>query len=558
MQDGIDAEEIAEQLIAAARSGKWEQLIGLLDESYIDLMGLDYAADIVRLYDALPSDVAQSSFWINVAGSVACEMTRDYSRQYAFLKNTEAFDAAETQGALAVESHRGAARAGLSGTRMMKSYHNGDFEASILEGMKTLAFLEEDEIHGQSSILCMLGIACFAQGDAEAARNYWRKGGNAAMLAGWTYTICLDQFGVAMAHYTCNRLSDAEAACKRVITISDLGSQPISSSCYAHLLLARIHYERNELEAALHQLDLAHEIALSANERLFFLDEETARAHVECALGKTDSAIDRANRCMAKFARLTRHEGLEGARSMMASIWSHAGFAHAAADCLDAYWDFEPTASVDDNTARKLIETGLYGHDFRNVWRPSPLLEFARLRIQEHRTAGLDAWLARAQASANARGHVRLALKAAVLRALCAYSEDDIDSALEKLSNALILAETERCVRMFADEGKPMEELLDLAFRKRMHSRFMAELRDAMRTERAGADPSARGPLRFTRREVDVIRLLVEGYGNADIAKRLYLSLSTIKNHIHSIYTKLGVRNRAEAIARIHDLGLLE
>ena len=48
-------------------------------------------------------------------------------------------------------------------------------------------------------------------------------------------------------------------------------------------------------------------------------------------------------------------------------------------------------------------------------------------------------------------------------------------------------------------------------------------------------------------RQREIVELVVEGLSNAEIAGRLYLSESTIKQHLHAVYKVLGVRNRTEA-----------
>jgi DNA-binding NarL/FixJ family response regulator len=60
--------------------------------------------------------------------------------------------------------------------------------------------------------------------------------------------------------------------------------------------------------------------------------------------------------------------------------------------------------------------------------------------------------------------------------------------------------------------------------------------------------PDTETPQRLTRRELDVIGLLVEGLSNREIAQRLGLSEQTVKNHIARIMAKVEVRNRVELV----------
>jgi len=54
-----------------------------------------------------------------------------------------------------------------------------------------------------------------------------------------------------------------------------------------------------------------------------------------------------------------------------------------------------------------------------------------------------------------------------------------------------------------------------------------------------------------TAREREILRLVDEGLSNKEIAARLFIQVATVKNHVHNILDKLGVRRRGEAAARM-------
>lgn len=55
--------------------------------------------------------------------------------------------------------------------------------------------------------------------------------------------------------------------------------------------------------------------------------------------------------------------------------------------------------------------------------------------------------------------------------------------------------------------------------------------------------------VRITRREAEILALMTEGLSNKQIALQLSIELPTVKNHVHNILEKLGVRTRAQAVA---------
>jgi len=76
--------------------------------------------------------------------------------------------------------------------------------------------------------------------------------------------------------------------------------------------------------------------------------------------------------------------------------------------------------------------------------------------------------------------------------------------------------------------------------------------------ENTGPSIQDRILLKLSAREREVLRLVAEGYPNAEIARKLVLSEKTIRNHVSNIYAKLQINSRGEAIVLAHKFGLVK
>ena len=92
------------------------------------------------------------------------------------------------------------------------------------------------------------------------------------------------------------------------------------------------------------------------------------------------------------------------------------------------------------------------------------------------------------------------------------------------------------------------ESLLAPAVTKRLIERYVSRPpADTVRRERFAE---------LTERELEVLKLLTRGLSNVEIGERLFLSAATVKTHVTRVLSKLGVRDRVQAVVLAYESGL--
>ena len=191
----------------------------------------------------------------------------------------------------------------------------------------------------------------------------------------------------------------------------------------------------------------------------------------------------------------------------------------------------------------------------------------ARVFIARKKLDGAIRLLSGLEETARSAGRAGRLIEIMILKALALQAAGDTAQADIALAKSLALAEPSGYVRVFLDEGQPMQMLIArwLAHAGSSHTRdyaihllshFDAEPRVVTATnEKVSATGTLVEPL--SQRELEVLHLIALGRTNQEIAQQLIVSPGTVKAHTASIYRKLDVANRTEAVARARQLGIL-
>lgn len=314
-----------------------------------------------------------------------------------------------------------------------------------------------------------------------------------------------------------NDLESAEAHLSESIAYARQWSE---MACFdSHLALASVSQAQGKLEAARSDLQIAWEIARKSEfTKLDDLVVDLQQAHFYIIQGDLAAAMH-----WAENRRLLSDISLE---------------------------QKPPTEEAQDYVSVHLRK---YEH-----------IVLAHLFIHQDRAAEALDLLAPLLEKAKQLGRIDLMISIQVLRAMAFDLEGQDAQALDSLAEALLLAEPGGYIRTFLDEGEAMARLLRRAASQGLATGYVTKLLDAFDVEisaERGATPETvtAQPLvdPLSERELEVLRLLASGLTNPEIADELIVAVSTVHSHCKSIYSKLNVHRRWDAVQRAQELDIL-
>jgi LuxR family maltose regulon positive regulatory protein len=359
--------------------------------------------------------------------------------------------------------------------------------------------------------------------------------------------VCYDLGEVRRAQ---GNLDAAAATCRQALEAAGESSQTALTGL-AHVGLAQVLYERNDLDAAL---------------------DHATRGVTLCRQLASSPALAAG---LAVVARIRHaHGDAAGALEAMGEA-GQAGLSPQVVALLNPVPSQRARLLLAQGdiraAARWATAAGLRPDDEPDYPREPAYLVLARVLLARKDPGPALTLLQRLLDAAASQDRTGSIIEIQALRALALAARGDHASALGALAEALTLARRHGYVRVLADEGSPMRALLarlsaarpgQQPAARRIDPGYLAALlracgqADATPPRRPAAGPPGLAePL--TGRELEVLRLLAAGRSNQRIARDLVVALDTVKKHVTHVLGKLGAGNRTEAAARARQLGLI-
>ncbi|MBT8338721.1 MAG: hypothetical protein HKP58_05475 [Desulfatitalea sp.] len=340
------------------------------------------------------------------------------------------------------------------------------------------------------------------------------------------------------------RLRQAEAALDEAF--HSLNEKP-NKAPFKYLLylpMARVLYLRNDLENAMEYVFLSLRYTEHMDLLCETLEANELLSSIYLAMGQVDKAIQYAlkTQLLAKNAGVRRF--IARTDAFVSTVFAAKG-------------DFRFIEKWSGKRNLKADET------FSILFAMECQAEAARLVAQgRYREAGK--LLEGLHRRCLKRNLMELVLEIDIHRAAILDALNDLEKAKIVMEQALIFSETEGYIRPFVDKASFISQILANTAAHLSNTTCSSHVKTICQacgvktyTPRSSKHFTMNGHNNgITPREIEILKLIGDGYRNAEIAERAFISLNTVKTHTKHIYEKLNVKCRMQAIIRAKELNL--
>lgn len=546
-----------------ARASAWYEQHGLLDQAIETAIAAQQFSRAAALIERLLDRRRQPEFytfrlWVEQLSQevLGAHPTLCFEYALALLFTSDRYAASttaqlETPLRVAEETWRREENdAGLGqvlALRALSALWQSDFARAFTLARESLQLLSEDDVFWRGSDLIIVGIEESLAGRMETAQNALIE---ARALSGAALNIhgVLAATGLLADVYVCQGEFDQAIQLYQQVQQEAVGSEDmLDDQGTAALGLSTIAYERNDLDAAEREATRALELGTRrANDQLM-VHATLMLARVLHARGNTAEAQEKLRALVAQTRQLHLVQEVLAYQARLALVVG----------------DTEAVRSWYVSIAQRAT-------DLPRMLQERQDLIVARMLITDEKVDAAQELLERWRADAQQHGRTSSEVETLALKALGYAAQSKETQASKALVRALTIAYSKGYQRLFLDEGANIQLLIS-DFRLRIEKQaprlraYTYKLLSAFATNVSTSASKSEIENRksvipfesLSPQEQRVLRLLAAGLSNPEIARELVVSTNTIKTQLQSIYRKLNVAHREQAVDVARQLNLL-
>ena len=556
------------------RASAWCEQKGLVEEaiSYA-LAASDWPAAVRLIRRAIAGsfesgEVMTLNQWLETLPEAVLYSDPDLCITLAWIlvlrNKVESVIALEEQAEKALEREGSSASLGrLLGFKAQLAWGMGNAEEAIQLAEKAVSLIDPLDGFFRTMVLNLLGQLERAVGNVahsiatfqEAIRATQNRTGRATSEI--DFGLALLRGNLVYSYSEHGELRRADALCRQWISHYEMPNGQIHpAALFIYILWANVCYEANALEDARRYILKGFELCRKMGANPTVIGGLTLYAALQLLEGDTQAALE----TVRAYAEDARREHMRWVAGIAAAFEARFQMALGNLAEAEAWAEGAGLPPLDQSVPIRITEQ----------------LMHARLLIAQKHYGEALTLLHVLGARSEQREDMHELMEIDILLAHALDGLERGEEAIATIEKAARLAAPQGSLRCFLDN-----DATDLVARLRSRLQGQADealvafldqvlahpsLSQAVRGTEPAASAMLTSPRPITRpglaepitpRELEVLELMSQGLQNAEIARKLYLTINTLKAHTNSIYGKLDVHSRLQAVNRARELGIL-